>query len=55
MVAYFLGGTVGTLLATFAYGAGGWEAVCGVGAAIMVVAFALWALTWRVAAPAPST
>jgi predicted MFS family arabinose efflux permease len=48
MVAYFLGGTAGTLLGTLAYDAGGWEAVCAVGAGIMVVAFALWGLTRRV-------
>jgi len=48
MVAYFLGGTAGTLLATLSYDAGGWEAVCAVGAAIMVVAFGLWGLTRRV-------
>jgi predicted MFS family arabinose efflux permease len=52
MVAYFLGGTAGTLLATLAYDAGGWHAVCGVGAAIMVVALGVWGLTWRVGAPA---
>jgi predicted MFS family arabinose efflux permease len=52
MVAYFLGGTAGTLLATLAYDAGGWDAVCGVGAGIMVVALGLWGLTRRVGAPA---
>ncbi len=52
MVAYFLGGTVGTLLGTLAFGVGGWEAVCAVGAAIMLIAVALWALTRRVGAPA---
>jgi predicted MFS family arabinose efflux permease len=52
MVAYFLGGTAGTLLGTFAYDAGGWNAVCGVGAVIMVVAIAFWGLTRRVGAPA---
>lgn len=41
MVAYFLSGTAGALLGTVAYGAGGWEAACAVGAAIMVVALVL--------------
>lgn len=48
MVAYFLGGTAGALLGTVAYGAGGWEAACAVGAAIMVVALVLWERTWQV-------
>ncbi len=52
MVAYFLGGTAGTLLAALAYDAGGWEAVCATGAAIMVVALAVWGLTQRVGATA---
>lgn len=52
MVAYFLGGTAGTLLGAGAYGAGGWEAVCAIGAVIMVVALVLWGLTRRVGQPA---
>ena len=52
MVAYFLGGTAGTLLGTFAYQAGGWEAVCATGAAIMGVALVVWGLTRRVGATA---
>jgi predicted MFS family arabinose efflux permease len=52
MVAYFLGGTAGTLLGTLAYDAGGWHAVCAVGAGLMGVAFVVWALTRRVGATA---
>jgi predicted MFS family arabinose efflux permease len=52
MVAYFLGGTAGTLLGTFAYDAGGWGAVCAVGAGIMMFALGFWGLTRRVGVPA---
>ena len=47
MVAYFLGGTAGTLLATFAYDLGGWGAVCAVGTAIVVFALGFWGVTLR--------
>ena len=42
MVAFYLGGVVGSLLSATVYEAAGWGATCIVGAAIAVAALALW-------------
>jgi predicted MFS family arabinose efflux permease len=47
MVAFYLGGVVGSLLSATVYEAAGWGATCIVGAAIAVVALALWTATRR--------
>jgi predicted MFS family arabinose efflux permease len=56
IVAYFIGGTVGSMAATLAYGAAGWVAVCVFGGAATLGAFAVWAASQRagraMAAPA---
>ena len=43
MVTYFGGGALGTALGTWAWTARGWEGACGVGAALLAVALAVWA------------
>lgn len=48
MTAYFLGGTVGSLLGSAAYDLGGWHEVCGLGALLAGLAVVLWAATQRV-------
>ncbi len=45
MVAFFLGGVLGSLLSATVYGAAGWNATCLLGAAIAAVAIVLWATT----------
>jgi predicted MFS family arabinose efflux permease len=41
----FIGGTLGSLVATVLWAAGGWSAVTGAGAALSAVALGLWVLT----------
>ena len=43
MVAYFTGAVAGSISSGYAYGAGGWVALCVIGLATSVVALALWA------------
>ncbi len=43
MVAYFLGGVIGSLLGGAAYQAGGWGLVCGAGAGLAVAGLGSWA------------
>jgi predicted MFS family arabinose efflux permease len=54
----FIGGTLGSLIATVLWAAGGWSAVTGVGAALSAVALCLWAFTrngaLRAVRPEPS-
>ncbi|MFD6528996.1 MFS transporter [Streptomyces sp. NPDC060184] len=45
MVFYSAGSATGAIAATSLYAAAGWGAVCALGAAVSVLAFALWALT----------
>jgi predicted MFS family arabinose efflux permease len=45
MVAYFLGGTVLSALASSLYGSDGWSGVCVLGAATAGLALAVWAVT----------
>jgi predicted MFS family arabinose efflux permease len=47
MVALFFGGVLGSLLAAAVYGAAGWPATCGLGAAIGAVALLIWGATER--------
>jgi len=42
MVTYFAGGALGTALGTWAWTRWGWSGVCGVGAALLAVALAVW-------------
>ncbi len=42
MVSVFLGGIGGSLLSAAAYGAGGWTAVCAVGATLSAAALGVW-------------
>ncbi|HEY1538528.1 MAG TPA: MFS transporter [Solirubrobacteraceae bacterium] len=48
MVAMFIGGVVGSLLAASVYGAGGWSAICVLGAGFATVAIVVWAASERV-------
>ncbi len=43
MVAYFSGAVAGSISSGYAYGAGGWNALCLIGIASSVIAVALWA------------
>ena len=52
MTTYFVGGSLGSALGLWAWGAYGWPGVCGVGAACAVLALANYAAT-RFAPPAP--
>lgn len=47
MVAFFMGGVVGSMLSTIVFGAAGWTATCLLGACIAVIAMATWAITQR--------
>lgn len=51
MVAFFLGAVLGSLLAATVYGAGGWSATCGLGAALATTALVVWAATQHVGRP----
>jgi predicted MFS family arabinose efflux permease len=52
MVSVFLGGIVGSTLSTTLYDAGGWNAVCALGAALAFSAILVLAATRRLARPA---
>ena len=47
MVALFVGGVLGSLLASGVYGAAGWDGICVLGAAVAAAGLALWAVTER--------
>ena len=47
LVAGFCGMTLGSTLAALVYSAAGWDAICGLGAAFVAVALAIWAATQR--------
>ncbi len=47
MVAFFLGGVVGSLLSATVYGAAGWDATCALGAAFASAGLLVWAATER--------
>lgn len=55
MVAFFLGGVLGSLLAATVYGAAGWTANCLVGAALAGAALTVWATTERSMSPTART
>jgi predicted MFS family arabinose efflux permease len=48
MVSIFLGGIIGSTLSTTLYAAGGWSAVCWLGAGLSVTALLVFGATWRV-------
>ena len=52
MTCYFAGGAAGSALAAVVYSAGGWDAVCALGGALGVLAFALWLVEVRRPLPA---
>ena len=47
MVSLFVGGVLGSLLASGVYGAAGWDGICVLGAAVAAAGLALWAVTER--------
>ncbi len=47
MVSLFVGGVLGSLLASGVYGAAGWDGICILGAAVAAAGLALWAVTER--------
>jgi hypothetical protein len=47
MVAYFLGGAVGSAAASLIYAAGGWLSVCALGVATAAAALGVWLATER--------
>ncbi len=47
MVAYFAGGVIGSSMGAWAYQAGGWSLVCGLGIGSAATGFAAWALFAR--------
>ena len=47
MVAYFVGGALGSLVSAEAYDTAGWDGVCGLGAAVAAVSVAAWLLEQR--------
>jgi predicted MFS family arabinose efflux permease len=49
MVAYFLGGVAGSTLSSIVWGAGGWDAVCGLGGGMSVLGLLSWAWFARAA------
>ncbi|GAA4386438.1 MFS transporter [Tsukamurella soli] len=53
MVAYFVGGVVGSSLGGAAYQVGGWAAVCGVGGVLALAGLGCWA--WFARTPAPAS
>lgn len=55
MVAYFVGGVSGSVGSSLAYGAGGWNAVCGLGFAIALVGLIGWIVFARRAAAEAGT
>ncbi|GGG13349.1 MFS transporter [Rhodococcoides trifolii] len=42
MVSYFLGGVVGSVAASVGFSVGGWNALCAIGAALALLALAVW-------------
>jgi hypothetical protein len=42
-----VGSALGAIASTMMYACAGWIGVCGLGAAVSVVAFAVWAVTLR--------
>ena len=55
VVSVFVGGAIGSAMASVLYALGGWHAACGFGAGIALVGFVLWLVARRqgVAMPAP--
>jgi predicted MFS family arabinose efflux permease len=47
MVAYFVGGALGSLVSAQGYDAAGWGGVCALGAAVSAVSVAAWLLEQR--------
>ena len=54
IVSMFLGGIVGSTLSSTLYAADGWSAICGLGAALAVIAILVFLATSRLAQPALS-
>jgi predicted MFS family arabinose efflux permease len=51
MVSVFLGGTIGSALASAVYASGGWGASCALGAGLAALGLVIWAATQRLPVP----
>jgi MFS family permease len=47
MTSYFTGGVLGSVASGFAYQAGGWPVVCGLGLGVAVLGVLVWGVTAR--------